>query len=97
LIQQAGVKHPAQNTSFNPLLFFKIMFKFQSSAIENISEVQNEQVTITFNGGRDYTYNVTDPAEFVADLNLVIENEDSVGKFINLAIRGEALTQVVAA
>jgi hypothetical protein len=53
-------------------------------------------VTVTFNGGRDYTYNVTDPAEFVADLNLVIENEDSVGKFINLAIRGDQLTQVPA-
>jgi len=73
------------------------MFKFQSSAIENISEVQDGQVTVTFNGGRDYTYNVTDPVEFVADLNLVIENEDSVGKFINLAIRGDQLTQVTAA
>jgi hypothetical protein len=73
------------------------MFKFQSSAIENISEVQDGQVTVTFNGGRDYTYNVTDPAEFVADLNLVIENEDSVGKFINLAIRGDQLTQVTVA
>ena len=67
------------------------MFNFQSSAIENISEVQDGQVTVTFNGGRDYTYNVADPANFVADLNLVIENEDSVGKFINLAIRGEQL------
>ncbi len=70
------------------------MFKFQSSAIENISEVQNGQVTVTFNGGRDYTYNVTDPDNFIEDLKLVIENEDSVGKFINLAIRGEQLTQV---
>lgn len=70
------------------------MFKFQSSAIENISEVQNGQVTVTFNGGRDYTYNVTDPDNFIEDLNLVIENEDSVGKFINLAIRGDQLTQV---
>jgi hypothetical protein len=73
------------------------MFEFSSSAIENISDVTDGKVTITFNGGRDYTYNVTDPAEFVADLNLVIENEDSVGKFINLAIRGDQLTQVTAA
>jgi hypothetical protein len=69
-------------------------FQFQSSAIENISEVQDGKVTITFNGGRDYTYAVNDPAEFIADLNLVIENEDSVGKFVNLAIRGEQLTQI---
>ena len=72
------------------------MFKFTSFAIDNISEVQDGQVTITFNGGRDYTYNVADPAGFVTDLNLVIENEDSVGKFINLAIRGDQLTQVPA-
>jgi len=72
------------------------MFKFQSNAIENISDIQDGQVTITFNGGRDYTYSVADPANFVEDLNLVIENEDSVGKFINLAIRGDQLTQALA-
>jgi hypothetical protein len=71
-------------------------FQFQSSAVENISEVQDGQVTITFNGGRDYTYAVNDPAEFISDLTMVIENEDSVGKFINLAIRGDQLTQVAA-
>ena len=70
------------------------MFNFQSSAIENISEVQDGQVTVTFSGGRDYTYNVADPANFVADLQLVIENEDSVGKFINLAIQGEQLVKI---
>lgn len=71
-------------------------FQFQSSAIENISDVDNGQVSITFNGGREYTYQVTDPSNFVEDLQLVIENEDSVGRFINLAIRGEQLTNVVA-
>lgn len=70
------------------------MFNFQSSAIENISEIQDGQVTITFTGGRDYTYSVTDPDTFVSDLNMVIENEDSVGKFINLAIRGEQLVSI---
>jgi len=72
-------------------------FQFQSSAIENISDVQNGEVTITFNGGRDYTYTVADPASFVSDLQLVIENEDSVGKFINLAIRGDQLTAMTTA
>lgn len=70
------------------------MFKFQSSAIENISEIQDGQVVITFSGGRDYTYSVADPDTFVADLQMVIENEDSVGKFINLAIRGEQLVNI---
>ncbi len=72
------------------------MFKFQSSAIDNISDVDNNQITITFKGGRDYTYDVPDPANFVSDLQLVIDNEVSVGKFINLAIRGEALKATIA-
>ena len=72
------------------------MFKFNSSAIDNISDVQDGQVVVTFNGGRDYTYDVADPANFVTDLQLVIDNEDSVGKFINLSIRGEALKATIA-
>lgn len=73
------------------------MFQFSSSAIENISDVNDGKVSVTFNGGREYTYSVSDPAEFIADLNLVIENEDSVGKFINLAIRGDQLTALTPA
>jgi hypothetical protein len=94
LITSAGVKHPAQNTSLKPLYFFLIMFKFQSSAIENISEIQDEQVTITFNGGREYTYKVADPDNFVAQLNEVISNDKSVGSFVNSAIRGDQLQNV---
>jgi hypothetical protein len=70
------------------------MYNFQSSAVENISDLQDDQVTITFSGGRDYTYKVADPANFVSDLELVIENEDSVGKFINLSIRSQQLVAV---
>ena len=72
------------------------MFKFESSAIDNISDVQDGQVVVTFNGGRDYTYDVADPADFLSNLQLVIDNDDSVGKFINLAIRGEALKATIA-
>jgi len=90
------VKHPAQNTSLKPLLFLIIMFNFQSSAIENISEVQDGKVTITFNGGRDYTYGVQDVEQFVTQLSNVIANSESVGRFINTAIRSEQLTQVAA-
>lgn len=70
------------------------MFNFQSSAIENISEMQDDQVKITFSGGREYTYEVSDPDTFVSDLQMVIENEDSVGKFINLCIRDNQLNLV---
>lgn len=72
-------------------------FQFQSSAIENISEVQDGKVTITFNGGRDYTYGVADVEQFVAQLTDVISKSESVGRFINTAIRSEQLTQVAAA
>jgi len=72
------------------------MFNFQSSAIENISEVQDGKVTITFNGGRDYTYGVQDVEQFVTQLSNVIANSESVGRFINTAIRSEQLTQVAA-
>ena len=72
------------------------MFNFQSSAIENISEVQDGKVTITFNGGRDYTYGVQDVEQFVTQLSNVIANSESVGRFINTAIRSEQL-QVIAA
>jgi len=95
-IQQAG-DEASRSKHFTQTLYhfnFIMSFQFQSSAIDSISDVQNGEVTITFNGGRDYTYTVADPANFVSDLQLVIENEDSVGKFINLAIRGDQLTQV---
>lgn len=72
------------------------MFNFQSSAIENISDVQDGKVTITFNGGRDYTYGVQDVEQFTAQLSNVIANSESVGRFINTAIRSEQLTQVAA-
>jgi hypothetical protein len=90
------VKHPAQNTSLNPLLFEFIMsqFNFTSSAIENISDVQNGQVTITFNGGRDYTYGVQDVEQFVAQLSAVIAEQQSVGRFVNAAIRSDQLVVV---
>jgi hypothetical protein len=94
LDSSAGVKHPDQNTSLKPLLFVFIMFKFQSSAIENISDVQDEQVTITFMGGRNYTYKVAEPSNFVSDLNTVIAKEESVGSFINSAIRSEQLLSI---
>lgn len=69
-------------------------FVFSSSAVENISDVEDGQVTVTFNGGRDYTYSVPNPDDFVSDLSAVIENDDSVGRFINVAIRSEQLVKL---
>ncbi len=71
------------------------MFNFTSSAIEKISDVQDDQVTVTFNGGRDYTYKVADPSNFITDLNTVISKQESVGRFINTSIREEKLTSIM--
>jgi hypothetical protein len=88
---QAGVKHPAQNTSLKPLLFEFIMFNFTSSAIESISDVQDGKVTITFVGGREYTYAVPQVDQFVSELTKTINNDGSVGRFVNNAIKSEQL------
>ena len=66
------------------------MFNFTSSAVDNI--VMNDaEVTITFRGGRDYTYYCADTEGFQSDLQNVIEEQESVGSFINRAIRAELL------
>ncbi len=67
------------------------MFNFTSSAIENISDVQDGKVTITFTGGRDYTYSVQDVEQFVSQLSAVIAEQQSVGRFVNNAIKTEQL------
>lgn len=68
------------------------MFNFTSSAIENISDVQDGKVAITFVGGRKYDYSVQDVAQFTSALNNVITKGDSVGRFVNQQIRSDALT-----
>jgi hypothetical protein len=96
-IQQAGVKHPAQNTSLKTTTPPHIMFQFSSSAIESISDVNDGKVTITFNGGREYTYGVQDVEQFVSQLSGVISAQQSVGRFVNTAIKSEQLLAVTAA
>ena len=73
------------------------MFNFTSSAIESISDVTDGQVSITFNGGRQYNYNVQDVEQFVSQLSNVIAEQQSVGRFINTAIRSEQLVASTAA
>ena len=71
------------------------MFKFTSSAIETISDVTDGKVDITFSGGRKYTYGVRDVEQFVSALSGVIADQNgSVGRFINKAIRSEDLVTV---
>jgi hypothetical protein len=53
--------------------------------------VNDGKVTITFNGGREYTYGVQDVEMFVSQLSTVIANQQSVGRFVNNAIKTEQL------
>ena len=71
------------------------MFNFNSSAIENITTDDN-QVTVTFVGGRDYTYSVNDITSFVSSLSRVIEEGESVGRFVNQYLRNEVLLPIAA-
>ena len=66
-----------------------------STAIENISLLDNT-ATLTFKGNRSYDYTVSDVANFVTSLSNVIEQGESVGRFVNTAIRNETLQRIAA-
>jgi hypothetical protein len=67
------------------------MPKFTSSVITAISDVNdNNEVTIEFNG-KPYTYTVSDTEGWQNDLNNVIEEGESVGSFVNQALRANVL------
>jgi len=68
--------------------------KFESSAIEKISEQEDDKVAITFVGGRQYVYSVPDIQQFAADLTEVVSNQKSVGKFVNTSIKNKDLLPV---
>ena len=70
--------------------FLLNMVKFTSSVITKISDVENNQVTIEFKG-KPYTYTVSDVNAWQNDLNDVIEEGESVGAFVNRAVRSELL------
>ena len=72
------------------LILFITMPNFTSSVITKISDVENNQVTIEFNG-KPYTYMVSDVNAWENDLNDVIEEGESVGSFVNQALRANVL------
>lgn len=71
------------------------MITVNSSAIQFISEVSdNNEVTITFQNGKDYIYGVDDVTAWNNDLNDVLSENESVGRFINKAIKVGILKQI---
>ena len=73
--------------------FLRIM-NFNSTAINSISDIENGQVTIEFVSGKPYTYQVADTEAWENDLNDVIEEGESVGAFVNRALRANLLQLV---
>lgn len=66
-----------------------------STAIDNIT-INGNDVAITFKGsGKTYNYTTSVP-DFVVSLQNVIENNQSVGRFINRAIKEDQILQIVA-
>ena len=67
--------------------------QFTSSAIQSISDVTDtNEVTIVFQNGKPYTYTVSDVDAWQNDLADVISESESVGGFVNRAIRSGVLT-----
>jgi hypothetical protein len=67
------------------------MRNFTSSVITKITDVDNNnQVVIEFKG-TPYTYMVSDVEAWNNDLDNVIEEGESVGAFVNQALRANVL------
>ena len=69
----------------------------KSSMLQSPIVVDSEAgtATLTYNNGKDYTYAMNET--FVQDLQEVITNEQSVGKFILAARADRRLSEVVTA
>lgn len=69
-------------------------FSFTSSAIDSLS-MEGDQVSITFKGGRDYTYKAVNPTMFETAIQGEISDPDgSLGRLVNQLIRSEDLVTV---
>lgn len=66
-----------------------------STAIQTVSENDDNIVTITFNSGNSYNYqDIT--GNFVDSVENAIENDQSVGRLYNRAVREDQTLQLVA-
>lgn len=85
-----------RSNHLNVQIYFFVMFPtFTSTAIESIKEGSKaDQVEVTFNGGRSYTYALTDVERFVSELNTTVTANQSVGRYVNNSIKSGLLTAV---
>ena len=82
----------SKDTQIAHLILYTNIMQITSSAIENIAFGSDKEVTVTFKGGRQYLYACKDMEGFQNDLNDVISEGESVGRFVNRALRAELLT-----
>jgi len=74
---------------------FTMNIEFASSSMLKspiVVDTEANTAVLTYNNGKDYTYNINET--FVNDLQEVITNEQSVGKFILAARADRRLTEV---
>ena len=82
----------SKDTQITHLILYTNIMQITSSAIDFITFEENSQVAVTFKGGREYLYACKDLEGFQNDLYDVIEEGESVGRFVNRALRAELLT-----
>lgn len=68
--------------------------QINSTAIKNIGFGSDNEVTVTFTNDREYLYTCQDVDGFKNDLYDVIEEGESVGQFINRALKAQLLQTV---
>jgi hypothetical protein len=67
----------------------------KSEAISTVTENDNNIVTITFNSGKSYNYR-DNAGNFVDSVQSAIENDGSVGRLYNRAVKEDQTLQLVA-
>lgn len=74
------------------------MVQFNSSAIQSISDVSDmNEVQIVYANGKPYTYAVSNRDAWQNDLDDVISEGESVGAYVNRAIRLGIINRVQVA
>lgn len=73
----------------------KTINNIDSTAISTVSVNDDNIVTITFNSGNSYNYQDT-TGSFVDSVQNAIENNQSVGRLFNRALKEDQTLQIIA-
>jgi len=73
----------------------KTVSNIESSAISAVTSDTDNIVTITFNSGKSYNYRDT-TGSFVDMVENAVQNQQSVGRLFNRALKEDQTLQIVA-